>query len=161
MDGSLKLHTPHLDRLAAEGVRFTRAYAQYPLCNPSRISLLTGLRPDRTGIFSNQVSYLTTIPDAITLPETFRQKGYFAAGVGKVFHVHGKDATVLHDVIRCQGIRGSEPFVYHRTPGFGDTDWADVITLLRQGGFRGSIDVEGWHDPVYRDQLEMTGRFMR
>ena len=78
--------------------------------------------------------------------------------VAKVFHLHGKDATVLHDVIGCRGIRGGEPYVYHRTPGFGDTDWTDLISILRQGGFRGSIDIEGWHDPVYRDELEMTGQ---
>ena len=77
--------------------------------------------------------------------------------VDKVFHVHGKDATVLWDVLRCQGMRSGEAYVYHRTPGFGDTDWTDVISILRQGGFRGSIDIEGWHDPVYREQLEMTG----
>ncbi len=77
---------------------------------------------------------------------------------GKVFHVHGKDATVLHDVIRCQGIRSGEPYVYHRLPGFGDTDWTDIISILRQGNFHGSIDIEGWHDPVYRDRLEMTGQ---
>ena len=78
--------------------------------------------------------------------------------VDKVFHVHGKDATVLWDVLRCQGMRSGEPYVYHRTPGFGDTDWTDVITTLRMGGFKGSIDIEGWHDPVYRDHLEMTGQ---
>lgn len=78
--------------------------------------------------------------------------------VAKVFHVHGKDATLLWDVIRSRGIRGGQPYVYHRTPGFGDTNWTDVITILRQGGFRGAIDVEGWHDPVYRDRLEMTGQ---
>ena len=78
--------------------------------------------------------------------------------VHKVFHVHGKDATVLWDVIRTQGIRGGVPYVHHRTPGFGDTNWTDVISILRLGGFRGAIDIEGWHDPVYRDDLEMTGQ---
>jgi len=78
--------------------------------------------------------------------------------VDKVFHVHGKDATVLWDVVRTRGIRGPQPYVYHRTPGFGDTNWTDVISILRAAGFRGSIDVEGWHDPVYRGELEMTGQ---
>lgn len=78
--------------------------------------------------------------------------------VAKVFHVHGKDATVFWDVVREYGIRGGKAFVYHRTPGFGDTKWADVISILRMGGFRGAIDIEGWHDPVYRDELEMTGQ---
>jgi sugar phosphate isomerase/epimerase len=78
--------------------------------------------------------------------------------IDKVFHVHGKDATVLWDVIRTSGIRGGRPYVYHRTPGFGDTNWTDVISTLRMGGYRGSIDIEGWHDPVYGDELEMTGQ---
>jgi sugar phosphate isomerase/epimerase len=76
----------------------------------------------------------------------------------RIFHVHGKDATVMWDVVRTEGIRGGAPYLYHRTPGFGDTNWTDVISLLRMGGFRGAIDIEGWHDPVYRDELEMTGQ---
>lgn len=76
----------------------------------------------------------------------------------KIFHVHGKDATVRHDVIREHGIFGKEPFVFMRTPGFGDTNWTDVISELRLAGYAGSIDIEGWHDPVYRDELEMTGQ---
>jgi len=78
--------------------------------------------------------------------------------VNKVFHVHGKDATVLWDVVKTSGTRGGKPYAYHRTPGFGDTNWADVISILRMAGYKGSIDIEGWHDPVYRDELEMTGQ---
>lgn len=78
--------------------------------------------------------------------------------VNRVFHLHGKDATVLWDVVKTKGVRGGEKYVYHRTPGFGDTNWTDVISILRQGGFQGSIDIEGWHDPVYRGDLEMTGQ---
>jgi len=76
----------------------------------------------------------------------------------KIFHVHGKDATVRWEVIREHGIFGKEKFIFHRTPGFGDTNWVDVISELRLGGYTGSIDIEGWHDPVYRDALEMTGQ---
>ncbi len=76
----------------------------------------------------------------------------------KIFHIHGKDATVAWDVIREYGIRGGRTYAWHRTPGFGDTNWTDVISILRMGGYRGSIDIEGWHDPVYRDELEMTGQ---
>ena len=78
--------------------------------------------------------------------------------VGKVFHVHGKDATVMWDVVREFGIAGPRPFAYHRTPGFGDSNWSNIISELRLGGFRGSIDIEGWHDPVWRDALETTGQ---
>ncbi len=78
--------------------------------------------------------------------------------VNKVFHVHGKDATVAWEVIKTSGIRGGKPYVWHRTPGFGDTNWTDVISILRMGKFTGSIDIEGWHDPIYRGDLEMTGQ---
>jgi sugar phosphate isomerase/epimerase len=81
-----------------------------------------------------------------------------AKWVGKVFCLHGKDATVRWDIIREFGIHGPRQYVWHRTPGFGDTNWADLITILRMGGFVGSIDIEGWHDPVYRGDLEMTGQ---
>ena len=78
--------------------------------------------------------------------------------VKKIFHVHGKDATILWDVIGELGIYGPHKFAFHRTPGFGDSNWTDIISELRQGGFVGSIDIEGWHDPVYKDELEMTGQ---
>ena len=76
----------------------------------------------------------------------------------KIHHVHGKDATVAWDIVRESGIRGGKQYVWHRTPGFGDTNWTDVISILRMGGYKGTIDIEGWHDPVYRDTLEMTGQ---
>lgn len=78
--------------------------------------------------------------------------------VDKVFHVHGKDATIAWDIVKEYGIHGPKEFVWHRTPGFGDTNWTDIITILRQAGYKGTIDIEGWHDPVYRDELEMTGQ---
>ena len=76
----------------------------------------------------------------------------------KVFNLHGKDATIAWDVIKEYGISGVKPFVWHRTPGFGDTNWTDIISILRMNGYEGSIDIEGWHDPVYRDELEYTGQ---
>jgi len=78
--------------------------------------------------------------------------------VDKIFHVHGKDATVMWDVVRKHGINGPKPFAFHRTPGFGDSNWTDIISELRRGGYTGTIDIEGWHDPVYRGDLEMTGQ---
>lgn len=77
---------------------------------------------------------------------------------GKIFHVHGKDATIAWDVIKTSGLRGGKPYVWHRTPGFGDTNWTDVISILRQAKWTGCIDIEGWHDPVYNRELEMTGQ---
>jgi sugar phosphate isomerase/epimerase len=76
----------------------------------------------------------------------------------RIFHLHGKDATVRWDVIREHGVFGKLPFVQMRTPGFGDSDWTRIISELRLASFAGSIDIEGWHDPVYRDALEITGQ---
>jgi len=78
--------------------------------------------------------------------------------VDKVFHVHGKDASVYHDVIAREGLCGPNPHYQHRHPGFGDTNWTDIISILRAGGYAGTIDIEGWHDPVYKGELEMTGQ---
>lgn len=76
----------------------------------------------------------------------------------RIFHLHGKDATIRHDVIREFGISSPVQWCFHRTPGFGDTNWSDVISELRMVGFKGSIDIEGWHDPVYNGEREMTGQ---
>lgn len=78
--------------------------------------------------------------------------------VGKIFNVHGKDATIAWDIVKEYGIHGPKEFVWHRTPGFGDTNWTDVISILRQNGYQGSIDIEGFHDPVYKGEWEMTGQ---
>lgn len=76
----------------------------------------------------------------------------------KIFNVHGKDATIAMDIVREKGILSEEQWGWHRTPGFGDTNWTDIISILRMNGYSGSIDIEGWHDPVYSGELEYTGQ---
>jgi len=83
--------TPHLDALAAEGVRFDRAYAQQALCAPSRLSLMTGLSPDSLGIYDLKTTLREAHPDALTLPQYFRKHGYYATRRGKIFHEDSHD----------------------------------------------------------------------
>jgi len=85
--GREMVKTPNMQRLAARSVKFDRAYCQYPLCSPSRVSLMTGLRPDTTRIYDLQTDFRkSTMPDVITLAQMFRINGYYSARVGKIFH---------------------------------------------------------------------------
>jgi len=84
--GSTTLLSPHIDRLAADGVTFTRAYCQQSVCNPSRASLLTGLRPDSIQVWDLRTSFREVVPEVVTLPQYFKQQGYTTIGLGKTFH---------------------------------------------------------------------------
>ena len=80
-----RIHTPNIDALAARSLLLRRAYVQYPLCNPSRSSMLTGRRPETLGVYDLETHFRDTTK-AISLPQYFKQHGYFSAGFGKVYH---------------------------------------------------------------------------
>jgi len=88
LGGREAVHTPNLDRLAARGVLFTNAHCAAPACNPSRVAVMTGVRPSTSGVYHNAQSWRSTprLADAVTLPEHFRAGGYTAVGGGKIFH---------------------------------------------------------------------------
>lgn len=131
--GDPQAKTPNIDRLAARGVRFERAYCSFPLCGPSRNSILTGLYPNSTGILANAQIFRQTIPSQISMPQAFRQAGYFAARIGKLYHynVPKSIGTNGHDdpgswelELNPAGVDRleEEPKIFSLTPGsFGGT----------------------------------------
>ena len=84
--GDLLAKTPNIDRLASSGVCFQRAYNQLPLCNPTRASVMTGMRPDQIKVYDLDRHFRDEIPNVVTLPQAFQNAGYFAARVGKIYH---------------------------------------------------------------------------
>jgi choline-sulfatase len=90
--GSSLIKTPNMDRIAARGTTFNRAYCQQAVCSPSRSSLLTGRRPDATRVWDLETHFRTALPDAVTIPQYFKEHGYFTQGMGKIFHGGFDDA---------------------------------------------------------------------
>ncbi len=90
--GSTHVQSPNIDSLAKQGTLFERAYCQQTVCNPSRASVLTGLRPDTLRVWDLVTHFRQSHPDAITLPQLFKQDGYHAQCVGKQFHNWRQDA---------------------------------------------------------------------
>ncbi|MFO0978227.1 MAG: sulfatase-like hydrolase/transferase [Planctomycetaceae bacterium] len=91
--GAAHVKSPNIDRLAASGVLFQKAYCQQAVCNPSRVSLLTGLRPDTTRVWDLVTEMRSVMPEVVTLPQYFRQNGYRSVAYGKIFHNPFPDAA--------------------------------------------------------------------
>jgi uncharacterized sulfatase len=87
--GNTQAKTPNLDRLAARGIRFDRAYVQYPVCNPSRTSFLTGMRCQQTGVVDNKTLFRSRLPDSVTFPQLLKENGWHTVAFGKIFHAGG------------------------------------------------------------------------
>ncbi len=144
--GNTIVQTPNLDRLAARGVRFDRAYCQNPLCNPSRASFMTGLRPSTTGVQTNGPRLRSRMPDVVTLPQLFKQNGYVAARVGKIYHqgIPGGVGKQTHDDELSWDVAINPPGAEFTTPG-PETN----PTPERNQGFRyvmGTTDGQEQHD---------------
>lgn len=141
--------TPSIDRLAERGVRFQHAYCQFPLCGPSRNSMLTGLYPNSSGILRNQEIFRQTIPAHVSLPQAFRLEGYFAARIGKLYH---------YNVPRSIGTNG------HDDPGSWELELNPAgvdrleeephIFSLTPGQFGGTLS---WYASPHGDELHTDG----
>jgi iduronate 2-sulfatase len=141
--------TPAIDRLAARGVTFEHAYCQFPLCGPSRNSMLTGLYPNSTGILANGQIFRQTIPSHRSLPHSFRMEGYLAGRIGKLYH---------YNVPRSIGTNG------HDDPGSWELELnpagcdrlleePDIFTL-QPGSFGGTLS---WYASPRGDLLHTDG----
>ncbi len=129
--GNQEVQTPNIDKLCSNSAVFTKAYAQYASCNPSRSSLLTGLLPEATGVIRNSQILRNEQPDIVTLPQNFRNQGYKTYGLGKVFHEFHDARTLLEDPM-------SWDYEFHVQ--------------------RDPLNVIEYHDPVNLDKRNITKR---
>lgn len=135
--GNSLIHTPNIDRLARRGVRFERAYCQYPLCNPSRTSLLTGRYPTTVRVLDNNRYFRNEFPDLMTLPQLFRRNGYVTARAGKIYHGVIDDATSWDE--------GGEPVLRRQPPSAEER-----ARQARNSDRWEAVDGEGENQPDFR-----------
>jgi len=131
--GHPQVRSPNIDRLAARGRLFERAYCQYPLCGPSRASFMTGLYPDQNLVKRNAIYIREHVPTVKTLSQMFRDHGYFATRIGKIYH---------YNVPKHIGTSGhDDPYSWNDTfnPRGRDVDDEDQIFSLRPGSFGGTL----------------------
>jgi iduronate 2-sulfatase len=151
--GDPRAKTPNLDRLAQRGVRFDRAYCAFPLCGPSRNSMLTGLYPNTNGVLGNGQIFRQTIPAQPSLPQAFRQQGYFAGRIGKLYHynVPASIGTDGHD----------DPASWEleiNPAGVDRLEEQPMITTLVPGQFGGTLS---WHASPQADERHTDGMIAR
>ncbi len=148
--GDPRAKTPNIDKLAARGVRFDRAYCTFPLCGPSRNSMLTGLYPNSTGILSNAQIFRQTIPSHISLPQAFRLSGYFAGRIGKLYHYN------VPNSVGTDGHDDPGSWELELNPiGVDRSEEEPMITTLTPGQFGGTLS---WYASPKSDEHHTDGK---
>ena len=138
--------SPNIDRLATTGVTFTRAYCQQAVCNPSRASLMTGLRPDTIRVWDLRTGFRKARPNAVTIAQHFMRHGYHTAAIGKIFHNNIQDdASWSEPKLQIDGYPYDPDAVYRAR---SNLDWLEQRkqAILRQGKRKRYIDRFGkWY----------------
>ncbi|MFN0177402.1 MAG: sulfatase [Gemmatimonadales bacterium] len=144
--GDSVVKTPNIDRLARGGVTFLQAHAQQAVCNPSRVSLMTGLRPDSTRVWDLETDFRTTVPDVVTLPQLFVRHGYHAAVIGKIYHNIIPDSLSWSEPeIKVPGFPYDPDAVYHHRDNVAIQE-ARKAAIIAAGQESRSIDQFGmWY----------------
>ena len=155
--GHEQVKTPHMDRLAKMGVQFNNAYSQQPLCGPSRVSVMSGLRPNTTDCFGLGDNIRKKRPDTVTLGQFFQDKGYYVGRVGKIYH-YGNPSQI--------GTNGNDDELSWQerfNPQGIDSLQEDEI-IRYPGGKKGNPDKKenlgismAWWDPVSEDEEHTDG----
>ncbi len=130
--GNPLIKSPNIDRLARAGVVFNRAYCQQAVCSPSRSSLLTGTRPDTTQVWDLKTHFRTALPDVVTLPQFFKNHGYFVQGMGKIYHSGYNDAPSW-----------SVPWTTPKAEAYGSAENQALVRKKRQQAIAEGKNEEG------------------
>jgi iduronate 2-sulfatase len=149
------IKSPSIDKLAAQGMRFDRAYCQQAICAPSRISMLSGQYPDTNGIYDLLTPLRRTHPDAMTLPRYFRERGYVTASFGKVYHHHADDQTNWTELPDAPGDKYADPATLESIANREKQARAQGLTGTKLSAATKGPAVECYEggDEAYRDGL--------
>jgi len=147
--GHAQVKSPHIDKLAASGVRFEKAYCQFPLCNPSRASFMTGMRPGSTKVYENSTHFRQALPEVLSIPQTFSKAGAFSARVGKLYH-YGVPTQ-----IGTSGLDDEPSWQQVVNPIGHDKKVEDQIHTLTPGQFGGTLS--WFNDPSEEPQTDAVG----
>ena len=154
LGGHEQTHPPNLDRLAKRGLLFTRAYCDAPLCNPSRVSVMTGVRPSTSGVYQNGQPLRRALPDAVTLPQLFRREGYRVQGGGKLFHGAWPDPPSWDAYFPSQEINRPADPLPEVVPRNGPTSAGDWAALDLEDGEFSDGKVARWAVERLEEGLE-------